>query len=75
MMAMARRWMRRMASAMSGPAGDKSGDVILASAYGATLGMSLMQSLSNISVINGHATVWGDALPAICRRSGKVPFP
>ena len=58
----------------SGPAGDKSGDVILASAYGATLGMSLMQSLSNISVINGHATVWGDALPAICRRSGKVRY-
>ena len=58
----------------SGPAGDRSGDVILASAYGATLGMSLMQSLSNISVINGHATVWGDALPAICRRSGKVRY-
>lgn len=58
----------------SGPAGDKSGDVILASAYGATLGMSLMQSLSNISVINGHATVWGDALPAICRRSGKARY-
>ena len=58
----------------SGPAGDKSDDVILASAYGATLGMSLMQSLSNISVINGHATVWGDALPAICRRSGKVRY-
>ena len=52
------------------PSAYRSGDGILARAYGATLGMSLMQSLSNISVINGHATVWGDALPAICRRSG-----
>jgi len=29
-----------------------------------------MQALSSIAVINGRATIWGDAIPALVQRSG-----
>lgn len=43
----------------------KPGNVLVAWQMGAEIGLSLMQSLQNISVINGRPSVWGDALLAI----------
>lgn len=37
---------------------------------GLEVGLAPMQALSNIAVINGRATVWGDALPALMQRAG-----
>src|SRR4029077_7308023 len=33
------------------------------------LGLAPMQSLQNISVVNGRPTVWGDAVIGFCRQS------
>lgn len=40
--------------------------------YGAEIGMSPMQSLQSIAVINGRATLWGDAIPGLVLGSGLV---
>lgn len=37
---------------------------------GAEIGLAPMQALSNIAVINGRASLWGDALPALMQRAG-----
>lgn len=37
---------------------------------GMEIGLSPMQSLSSIAVINGRAALWGDALPALMQRAG-----
>lgn len=37
---------------------------------GMDIGLTPMQSLSSIAVINGRATIWGDALPALVQRAG-----
>jgi hypothetical protein len=37
---------------------------------GMEIGLSPMQALSQIAVINGRSSVWGDALPALMQRSG-----
>jgi len=37
---------------------------------GLEIGLAPMQALSSIAVINGRATLWGDALPALMQRSG-----
>lgn len=37
---------------------------------GAEVGLMPMQALSNIAVINGRSTIWGDALPALMQRAG-----
>ncbi len=37
---------------------------------GLEIGMPPMQALSSIAVINGRATLWGDALPALVQRQG-----
>lgn len=37
---------------------------------GAEIGLAPMQALSNIAVINGRASIWGDALPALIQRAG-----
>jgi len=49
----------------------KSGDVIIAMQMGAELGLSPLQALQNISVINGRACVWGDAQLAIVQSSSN----
>ena len=40
----------------------KPGNVLIAIQYGAELGLSPMQALQNVSVINGRPCLWGDAL-------------
>lgn len=37
---------------------------------GLEVGLPPMQALSSIAVINGRATIWGDALPALMQRAG-----
>jgi hypothetical protein len=37
---------------------------------GQEIGLSPMQALSNIAVINGRASLWGDCLPAMMQRAG-----
>lgn len=37
---------------------------------GAEIGLAPMQALSNIAVINGRASIWGDALPALIQKAG-----
>jgi len=46
------------------------GAVLLSLQTGAELGLSPMQALQAIAPINGRATLWGDALPAIVQRAG-----
>jgi len=43
----------------------KPGNVLVAMQMGAELGLSPMQAIQNIAVINGRPSVWGDALLAI----------
>jgi len=37
---------------------------------GMEIGLAPMQALSNIAVINGRASLWGDSIPALMQRSG-----
>ena len=39
---------------------------------GMEVGLAPMQALSNIAVINGRASIWGDALPALLQRAGHT---
>lgn len=43
-------------------------DILIAGAMGARLGLDLFSSLSGIAVVNGRATLWGDALLAVCQQ-------
>ncbi len=44
--------------------------VLIAMQHGAEIGLKPMQALHSIAVINGRATVWGDAIPALLDASG-----
>lgn len=46
--------------------------VFVAINMGYELGLSPLSAIQNISVINGRPTVWGDAMLAIVRASGKL---
>jgi hypothetical protein len=48
----------------------RKADIILAVQFGAEVGLTPMQSLSNIMVTNGRPTVWGDAVPGLVNASG-----
>lgn len=45
----------------------KAANIVVAVAMGADLGLSPMQALQSIAVINGRPSVWGDGQLAICR--------
>lgn len=49
---------------------DKPEAILVAMQMGAELGLSPMQAIQNIAVINGRPCVWGDLMLAICRSSG-----
>lgn len=49
----------------------KSGDVIIAMQMGAEVGLSPMQALQNIAVINGRPCLWGDAALAVVQASSQ----
>lgn len=46
----------------------KPNDILIAGAMGARLGLDLFSSLAGIAVVNGRATLWGDALLAVCQQ-------
>jgi hypothetical protein len=48
---------------------DRPGNIMIACQMGSELGLTPMQSLNSIAVINGRPGVWGDGLIALCRRS------
>jgi hypothetical protein len=43
----------------------KPGDIMIAGAMGARLGLDIFSSLAGIATINGRATLWGDAMLAV----------
>lgn len=47
----------------------KAGDVIIAMQMGAEVGLSPMQAIQNIAVINGRPCLWGDAALAVVQSS------
>jgi hypothetical protein len=47
------------------PFKGKSGDVLIAMQMGSEVGLSPMQAIQNISVINGRPTIWGDGAMAL----------
>lgn len=49
---------------------DKPEQIMAAVLRGMEVGLAPMQALSNIAVINGRATIWGDAIPALMQRKG-----
>lgn len=48
---------------------QKPGNIIVAVQMGVEIGLKPMQSLQNISVINGRPSLWGDALIALVKKS------
>lgn len=48
----------------------KPENIMLAVQMGSELGLAPMQSLQNIAIVNGRPSVWGDALPGLCKQSG-----
>ena len=49
----------------------KPGNIVIAVQMGSELGLSPMQALQNIAVIQGRPSVWGDALLGLVRNSPK----
>lgn len=52
----------------------KPGNVLVAIQMGMELGLAPMQALQNITVINGKACIWGDAMLAVVQSSGKLEY-
>lgn len=48
---------------------DSTAKIFVALQMGAEVGLSPMQSLKNVAVINGSPSLWGDAVVALVRRS------
>jgi hypothetical protein len=46
--------------------------VMVACQFGAQLGLSLMASIQNIAVVNGHPTLWGDSMLALVKDSNQL---
>lgn len=43
----------------------KPADIVIAMQYGMELGLSPMQALQSVAVVNGRPSLWGDALPGL----------
>lgn len=50
------------------PRGSTPEGLLIAIQYGAEVGLSPMQAIQNVSVINGKPSVYGDAFVALCQR-------
>lgn len=46
---------------------NKPGDILIAGAMGARLGLDIFSALSGIAVVNGKPTLYGDAMLAVCQ--------
>lgn len=53
---------------------DTAEKIMVAFQYGWEIGLSPMQSLQSIAVINGRPALYGDALPALINGSGKCEY-
>lgn len=70
----------RLATALANGGGDmiprhfqgNPGATFAAMAKGAELGMTPLAALSTIAVVNGRASLWGDALPALVLKAGHM---
>lgn len=51
---------------------DTAEKIFVAVGHGMEIGLSPFQALQSTAVINGRATVWGDALLALVRKSGLL---
>ena len=51
---------------------NKPADAMIAIMSGQEIGLSPMQALSAIAIINGRASLWGDAMLALCLSSGLL---
>ena len=49
----------------------KPADIVIVVQYGSQLGMTLMESLRGIAVINGTPSVFGDTLLGLCKRHAE----
>lgn len=47
-------------------------DVIMAVLMGKEVGISAMAALQSIAVVNGRPTLWGEAVPGLCIKTGQV---
>ncbi|MFT7880878.1 MAG: hypothetical protein ABXS91_10850 [Sulfurimonas sp.] len=52
----------------------KPSNIFVAVNWGIEIGLSPMQSLQSIAVINGRPSIWGDAALALVRGSGKLEY-
>ena len=48
---------------------NRPDNILIAVQIGSELGLAPMQALQNIAVVNGRPSVFGDAMPALCRQS------
>ena len=46
---------------------NKPADILVAFEFGRSLGLGYLQSVQNITVINGRPCLWGDAMLAVCQ--------
>jgi len=51
---------------------DTPEKVLVAAAAGMEAGLSFMQSLQNVMVVNNRATIWGDAVLGLCHASREL---
>lgn len=51
---------------------EKPEAVFTAIQYGLEVGLTPMQAVQNIAVVNGRPTIWGDAMLGLVRGSGKL---
>jgi hypothetical protein len=52
----------------------KPADVLIAVQIGAELGVSPLQALANIAIINGRACLWGDLIVGLIQSSGRLEY-
>jgi hypothetical protein len=48
------------------------GNILVAIQWGSEIGLPPLQAMQNIAVINGRPSIWGDAMIALVRGSGKL---
>ena len=64
------RWAERVAKTDFVPQGyrNRPDNIIVAVQYGLELGLTIMQSLQGVAVVNGRPTLYGDAMLAVCQK-------
>lgn len=53
---------------------QKPEDAAVAIQWGMEIGLQPLQALQNVAVVNGNATLWGDALVALVKQSGQCEY-